>query len=152
MLVNVLVGAALLLVVGLSVYAFSLQRQVWAREAVLKAQEEALEKEGQEQRVRINRSIQIIAEGAIEGQLSLTEASIRIKVLLDSLALENSIPGQYQAFYELALATDHIPILEAWKALSTKEQREFDKQRLRLEQQHGDAVLDASKRIKGQVF
>jgi hypothetical protein len=152
MMFNLVALAGLLIVASLSVYAFSLQRKVWQRDAELKGQEEALEEETRAQRLRINRSIQIIAKGALEDQLSLTETSIRIKVLLDSLGLEVSVTENYQAFYDLALACDHIPILEQWQALSDKEQRKLEKERIRHEQTHGEAVLDAAKRIKGQDF
>ncbi len=152
MLFNVLGVLGLLIVAVLSVYAFSLQRKVWARDAEIKAQEAALEEEGKAQRLRINRSIQIIAKGALEDQLSLTETSIRIKVLLDSLGLELSVTQEYKAFYDLALACDHIPILEQWKALSDKDQRKLEKERIRHEQSHGEAVLEAAKRIQGETF
>jgi len=150
--ITVIVVLALIVIAALSVYAFNLQRQVWDQEKARKVQEQALEKESLEQRQRINRSIQIIAQGVGESQLSLTEASIRIKVLLDSLGVNEGVAADYQAFYDLALATDHIPILAQWKALTDKEQRQFERERIKLEEQYGEAVLAAAKRIKGQSF
>jgi len=152
MLLMGLLLVGLVIIAVLAAYAIYLQRKVRAKAAEEKEQEEALEKENIDQRRRINQSIQIIAQGALEDQLSLTEASIRIKVLLDSLGLESHITKQYDAFYVLALATDHIPILAQWKALSNKQQRVFEKQRVALEGEHNAAVVEAATRIKGQVF
>lgn len=152
MLLMVLFAVGLVIVAGLSVYAFNLQRKVWARDAERKNQEQALAQEGKDQRRRINQSIQIIAHGALENQLSLTEASIRIKVLLDSLGLEIQVTKEYEAFYALALASDHIPILAQWKALTNKQQRAFEKQRMVLEVEHKAAVIEAAGRIRGLTF
>jgi len=152
MLLKGLFSVGLVIIGGLAAYAIYLQRKVRAKIAEQKSQEEALVKENVDQRRRINQSIQIIAQGALEDQLSLTEASIRIKVLLDSLGLEKHIIKQYDAFYVLALATDHIPILAQWKALSNKQQRVFEKQRVSLEAEHKEAVVEAAGRIKGQTF
>lgn len=152
MLLMGLLLVGLVIIAVLAAYAIYLQRKVRVKVAEEKEQEEALEKENIDQRRRINQSIQIIAHGALESQLSLTEASIRIKVLLDSLGLESHITKQYDAFYVLALATDHIPILAQWKALSNKQQRVFEKQRVALESEHKAAVVEAATRIKGLVF
>jgi len=152
MLLMGLFSVGLVIIAGLAAYAIYLQRKVRAKIAEEKEQEEVLAKENIDQRQRINKSIQIIAQGALEDQLSLTEASIRIKVLLDSLGLESHIIKQYNAFYVLALATDHIPILAQWKALSNKEQRVFEKQRVALESEHKEAVVEAAARIKGHMF
>jgi len=152
MLLTGLFSVGLVIIAGLAAYAIYLQRKVRAKIAEQKNQEEALAKENVDQRRRINQSIQIIAQGALEDQLSLTEASIRIKVLLDSLGLESHIIKQYDAFYVLALATDHMPILEQWKALSNKQQRVFEKQRVGLEAEHKVAVVEAAGRIRGHIF
>ncbi|GAB3107110.1 DUF2489 domain-containing protein [Aestuariicella hydrocarbonica] len=116
------------------------------------AQLEQLKKQGQQQRGRINKSIQIIAQGLLDDQLSLTEGSIRIKVLLDGLAVEEGVQEEFAAFYHLAAATDHIPILEAWKALNTRKKLEFDQQRQQLESDHREFVIDAAQRILGKQF
>lgn len=104
------------------------------------------------QRLRVNRSIQIIAQGIINEELSLTEGAIRIKMLLESLSIPQEVRETYAAFYHLADATAHIPILEAWKALSTRKKMEFDRQRQQLESDHREFVQDAAQRILGQQF
>ncbi|WP_317928792.1 DUF2489 domain-containing protein [Halioxenophilus sp. WMMB6] len=117
-----------------------------------KQQLQELEEQREAQRQRINTSIQVLASGAIQGQLTLTEASIRIGVLLESLAIDDETKHEYQAFFILAEKTAHIPILDAWKDLSTKQKLQFDQQREDLEREYGDFVLDAATRIMDKKF
>ncbi len=115
-------------------------------------QKEALEQAGREQRERVNKSIQIIAQAIVEEQMTLTEGAIRVRVLLDGLGVSESVQKEFSAFYQLAKATEHIPILEAWKQLSTKKKLAFDSERERLEKDYREFVLDAAVRIQGQYF
>ena len=99
------------------------------------------------QRARLIKSVRLIAHGMIEDQLSLTEGAIRIGVLLESLMQEEQARTEFRAFYLLADATQHIPILDAWKQLSTRRKLGFDLQREQLEIDHREFVLDAARRL-----
>lgn len=103
-------------------------------------------------RHKVNNSIQVLAKGVLQGQLSLTEASIRISTLLDSLSVSEETRKDYIAFYRLAEQTSHIPILAAWKKLSRKEQFKYDLERQELEHQLADDVLLAAKKIADKTF
>ena len=103
--------------------------------------------EREQQRGRTVRSIHFIARGMLDGQLTLTEGSIRIGVLLDSLIDTERARTEFRAIYLLAEATSHIPILDAWKQLNTREKLGFDKQREQLETDHREFVLDAARRL-----
>ncbi len=81
----------------------------------------------EDKRKYVNNSIQILARGTLQNQLTSTEASIRIRALLESLAVSDDVRAEYTAFYQLAEKTAHIPIMDAWKALSKKEKVKFDK-------------------------
>lgn len=106
----------------------------------------------QQQRKRVNESIQILAR-SVEGEdLSLTEASIRIAVLLDSLGVDDSVREEFSSFYQLWEATGHIPILDNWKQLSPKEKHKFDIERAEQEAHFREFVLDAAQRIQGREF
>ena len=59
---------------------------------------------------------------------------------------------EFSAFYQLMEQTRHIPILENWKNLSHKEQKDFDLQRLKSEESFRDFVQDAAVRIQGREF
>lgn len=89
-------------------------------------------------------SIEIIARTVLAGQVTLTEASIRINALMQSLNLNGSVKKELAAFAQLAEATAHIPILEKWKALSRKQQRDFDFERERIENDFRDFVIAAA--------
>lgn len=145
-----LVGATIVLVLGvIAAYYLSKVRQL-EKQQQLQLQEQKAEHDAQ--RLRVNRSIQIIAQGIIDEQLSLTEGAIRIKMLLEGLSIQQDVRDTYAAFYHLSDATAHIPILEAWKALSIRKKLEFDRQRQQLESDHREFVLDAAQRILGRQF
>ncbi|WP_295798271.1 DUF2489 domain-containing protein [uncultured Microbulbifer sp.] len=105
-----------------------------------------------EQRDRVNTSIQIIAKTLLDEGVGLTEASIRIRVLLDSLQVGASVKEEFVAFYTIADKTSHIPILEDWKQLTRKEKFAFEKEMARVEDEYRDFALDAAKRILGRNF
>jgi len=137
---------AVLIVLALALVAGVLQYR--ARAATL--EEQASQQRAQ--RERVNKSIQVIASSVPSDDITMTEASIRIRVLLDSLSVEDSVREEFSAFYELAEATEHIPILDGWKALPTKKKMAFDRERVTQEQFFEKRVLDAAKRIRGRVF
>ena len=115
--------------------------QVAEKEAAIKAQ-----------RDKVNNSIQILAQAVGRDELTLTEASIRISFLLDSLGVGDDVREEFSAFYQLMEQTRHIPILENWKKLGPKEQKEFDRQRLKLEADYREFVLNAAARVQGREF
>jgi len=144
-------GAAVVIVILSCIAGYYLLQLKRLREKQ-QAQRQALEQAGAEQRVRVNKSVQIITQAMLEGQMSLTEGAIRTRVLLDGLSVSESVKAEFSAFYLLAAATDHIPILDAWKALSTKKKLILDSEREKLEKDHREFVLDAARRIHGQRF
>lgn len=117
-----------------------------------KAQLDQLTADSKAQRERVNTSIQVIAASVGRDDLTLTEASIRISVLLDSLGVSDEVRDEYSAFYQLRDATAHIPILAQWNKLPLAERRKFEKERLKHEQTYSAFVLAAAERIRGQTF
>ncbi|MDO8343220.1 MAG: DUF2489 domain-containing protein [Cellvibrio sp.] len=150
----IILGALIVLVLGL--IAGRLVYQVYAqqkeRTLKLQAQEAANQQAQREQRQWVNKSIQILAQAVHKDELTLTEASIRISGLLDSLDVHADIKTEFSAFYQLREKTSHIPYLEAWHNLSNAEQKKFDLDRLRHEATFNDFVMDAAKRIQGREF
>jgi hypothetical protein len=149
-----LIGSAIILV--LTVIAarllLKLRAQTKKRTAALAAIEEANQKAQVEQRIWMNKSIHILAQALGKEDLSLTEASIRICGLLDALNVNEEVKTEFSAFYQLREKTQHIPYLEAWKALSDAEQRKFDLERLQHEATYQDFIMDAAKRIADRHF
>jgi type II secretory pathway pseudopilin PulG len=150
------VVAALVIVAVLAAIAarlvFMVYRQEKTRKEKLAAQELANQQAQQQQRAWINKSIQILAQALQNNELTLTEASIRITGLLESLDVNNEVKTEFSAFFQLRDKTSHIPYLEAWKQLSAAEQRKFDIERLQQEASFNDFVMDAAKRILGRSF
>ncbi|WP_052481091.1 DUF2489 domain-containing protein [Gilvimarinus agarilyticus] len=143
---GVAIIAALCVVAGY--YLWQLLRLRQAQRAQL----DKLAAESKAQRERVNTSIQVIAASVGREDLTLTEASIRISVLLDSLGVTDEVREEYSAFYQLRDATAHIPILEQWNKLPLAERRKFEKERLKHEQTYSAFILAAAERIRGQTF
>ncbi|WP_308367202.1 MULTISPECIES: DUF2489 domain-containing protein [unclassified Microbulbifer] len=111
-----------------------------------------LEQAAHDQRRRVNDSIQILARTLLDDGVGLTEASIRIRVLLDALQVEQSVRDEFVAFYTVADKTSHIPILQEWKKLPRKKQFQFEQEMAKLEVEYRDFALDAAQRILGRSF
>lgn len=146
LIIGLIIVSILAAIAGVLLYKVHKQNQ--AQRVLLAEKEQAI----REQRAHINRSIQILAQASQSEDLTLTEASIRISVLLDSLGVGDEVREEFSAFYQLRSLTEHIPILEGWKKLSRKEQMQFDLQRMKHEASYRDFVLDAAIRIKGREF
>ena len=92
-------------------------------------------------------SIVVLCRGMIGGQVTATETSMRVSVLLEAICLPKEELEYYVAFFKLAQSTAHIPILDAWKALSKKEKNSFETERLNLERQYHDSIIAAAERL-----
>jgi hypothetical protein len=146
LVIGLIIVSILAAIAGVLLYKVHQKNQV--QRALLAEKEQAIK----EQRANINRSIQILAQASQSEDLTLTEACIRISVLLDSLGVDDGVREEFSAFYQLRSLTEHIPILDGWKRLSRKEQMQFDLQRMKHEASYRDFVLDAAVRIKGREF
>jgi len=148
--IGALIILALAVIAGRLVYKVVQLNKKRARQL---AEIEAASRAAQaQQRSHNNKSIQILAQALHQDELSLTEASMRIAFLLDQLEVNDGVKEEFSAFYQLRERTNHIPILQEWKALSAKEQRVFDKERLAHESAYFEFVMDAAKRIQGREF
>lgn len=150
--VNIFVILAVVIVVALAVVAGRLQYRVYLQEKDRALEQARLDEVARQQRERVNKSIQILAHALQGEELTLTEASIRITGLLDSLNVSDDTRTEFSAFYQLRSLTAHIPILEAWKTLSRKEQAKFDRERLQHEESYRDFIIDAAQRIRSRRF
>lgn len=100
-----------------------------------------------ERRKRNETSIQVIARAVLDDQVSLTEASIRINTISQSMNLNPSTMDALMVFRQVAEATAHIPILDKWRELSKKEQTAFDIERAKIEDNFREFANDAAKKI-----
>lgn len=155
-LIHFLIIMGCIIILVLSVIAIHLVYKVYrlnqSRIEKLNAQEKANLESQRTHRQWLNQSIQLLARGLDNNELSLTEASIRISGLLDALGADDQIKVEFSAFYQLKEKTQHIPYLQAWQNLTAAEQNKFDLERIQYEAMYQDFVLDAAKRIIGRHF
>ncbi len=144
--------AGLLIILLLVGIAFYYLRQVQKMQATKEQQLKQLDELKNDHNNYLNKSVQVLAQGIIGEQLSLTEGAIRISVLLDNLKISDDVRSDYSALFQLTDATSHIPILDAWGKLSKKEKKQFEKNRINIENQYKDFVVDAARRLKGKSF
>ena len=141
-----------LILLSLAVVAAYFQYRVYQLERQKKAQQQVLEQQKNEHRQYLKNSIRVLAQGIVDDQLSLTEGAIRISVLLDNLGISTEQREQYSVFFQLAEATAHIPILNAWKQLSKKEKRAFELERLGIEEKFNTFMVDAASRLQRELL
>ncbi|MBT5923038.1 MAG: DUF2489 domain-containing protein [Cellvibrionales bacterium] len=132
----------------LSAYAILLCKKLWKLKRDATTDKNKEQQRVENKKIETQESIHILISCLLQDQVSLTEAAIRISGLAKSLKLSDIEQQFYIAFDNLAMATSHIPILEAWGKLSTKEQKRFNDERGTIEGEHKDKVLDAAKRLR----
>ncbi|WP_444944121.1 DUF2489 domain-containing protein [Microbulbifer sp. ZKSA006] len=147
----------LLVIAALVIFSLAIVAGYYLRKLSVAQKEQAaqlaeLEQAAEDQRQRVNDSIQIIARTLLDDGVGLTEASIRIRVLLDSLQVEDKVREEFVAFYTIAEKTSHIPILKDWKKLPRKEQFKYEREMAQVEADYKDFAIDAAKRILGRSF
>jgi uncharacterized membrane protein YiaA len=138
---------AVIIIVGLVVYALNLNSQLSAQ--TLAAQKAVNDKKKQQSET-LN-SIKLIAIGAINGELNLSEACIRAAALTDSLLLTDQQKKSYEKIYKLANATYSIPRNQAWKDLPKLQRQQLRDQMEQLEADTKGEILKEYKTIVKKI-
>jgi len=94
------------------------------------------------------RSIAIIADSLLTGELNLSEGAIRLKVLLDHWYSPASGQSDYPSIYSLFLSTSTMPRGEERATWPKAEIRRLDREREMLEVAAKDSVLDEAARLR----
>ena len=164
-------------VVLIALLAYAVYLAVQLRQQNLRSKELALKRQvDYELRLeQIQKSIVILARALVQEELSMTEACIRIAYLMSQIKDHLSKdPGERvysaddllttqgignvcfqdiyseqvsQVFFQVAEATAHIPILDAWGALSREEQFAYDREREEIEANFDEFVLVAAQQL-----
>ncbi|GAB2799952.1 DUF2489 domain-containing protein [Halomonas shantousis] len=141
-----LLAVAVLIVVGLALYAFRLWKRVHHREAlqrdeIRRANENCLE------------SLDVIARAMLADQVDLIEGALRCKVLLEIIEPQLVERSRFHVFAEVHRRAGHLHTHSARQALSPRQRLEEDRERIALEeelraplQQAAHAVVDFKKR------
>ncbi len=133
----VLLGVALVAILGLAGYAWRLWQEVRRREQfrveeVRRANDNCLE------------SLDIIARAMQAEQVGLTEGSLRCKVLLEIIDPRLLERESLQVFSEVHRRTAHLHTHTARRELSPRERMSEDRERLALEDELRPRILDAA--------
>lgn len=112
------------------------------------------EAEAERRRVRAERhaqarlGIRLLAGAMIAEDITLTEGCQRISYLLGQLDPGDDFPeAEVRVFFQVAEATAHLPILDAWQALDRDGKRACTLERRRIEADFRDFVMVAARRI-----
>ncbi|MEZ5528966.1 MAG: DUF2489 domain-containing protein [Porticoccaceae bacterium] len=144
---NLWIMLGLLVIAGLGGYAIYLQMLLQRQKKARQAQEKQLAEIREERHQHYRKSIQVIAAAIEADQVTLTEGAIRISMLVTQLELDEQESANYQVFFQLAEATAHIPILEEWKKLNTRDKLRFDSERTEIEEKYREFVVDAARKL-----
>ncbi|MBB3232980.1 DUF2489 domain-containing protein [Halomonas stenophila] len=133
----ILLGLALAVVAGLGAYAVTLWREVKRRrdfreEELRRAHENCLE------------NLELVASALMQEQVDITEGAWRCKTLLEILDPSLIERPEFRAFGEVHGRTRHLHTHSARQALSPKARFHEDRERLAVEDELRDAVLEAA--------
>lgn len=131
---------AIAIIAGLSFYAWRLTRQVNALQVAQREEEAAGELNIRQHQEELVNDIRFIARAVVAGQCEITEGVIRTHYLLHGLDADVWAREELNMIRNHFDATRDMPILQAYKELSRKEQFALDSRRLKLEEKHKAAI------------
>ena len=137
---------AALFILGLLIIAGYYHFLLYKHKKQQAASAESFKQEIKKRRERGVQSIVLLSRAVLADQVSLTEASIRINAL-SILLMDKALIEELSVFRQLAEATSHIPILDEWKKLPTKEKLAYDREREQIEANFKDFVVDTADKI-----
>lgn len=137
----------LLIIVALACYAYSLHLKLRKQSREQQQRELVLAEELGVRRQHYRKSIRVICSALLAGQVNITEAAIRISMLIRQLQLTEDEEENCRVFFQLTEATAHIPILDEWKKLSKSEKQNFDQEREGLEHSFHDFIMSAAQQL-----
>lgn len=106
-----------------------------------------------EERAKRIESIQILMRAVEEDEkLTWTEASIRVKNLLDQLSVDLSDHEDVKAIYAVEENTQHIPTHDQWNELPLTARRKFQAEMDRLETTHIEKLRKAKEYLLTYSF
>lgn len=136
----VLLITAIVIVAALAGYAWHLTRKVKAMQQRAQEEQARAELQLRERQQTLLQDIRFIARSVLEEQCEITEGVLRLGYLinaLDPVAWELDELSAVRRHHEL---TSSMPILDAYKNLTRKEQFRLDKERFALEEEHKPSI------------
>lgn len=152
-LIYTLIGMGFLVCLGLIVYISRQHSSLKAAKAGQADRLRQLEVKAQEQRDYLINSIHVIAGAMVNDEkMTLTEGSIRISVLLDSLAPQLKQDPEISVISTVYEKTKHIPFLKAWKELDKQDKWRYLQEMKRVESEHESDLLKAAQVLSKYPF
>lgn len=132
----IIVGGVIttILVIYSGVLAFKLKQKAKRRNQPVEFQPKS------QSQLDAQQSIRVIAQALLQNDLTPTEAAMRIGFLAQQYSPTEDQAPSLQVFQSLAMETSHLPILDAWKALSSQDKQRLEKERLSIEESHSEAI------------
>lgn len=135
-----LVAAAVVIIALLSGYAWHLTRKVKQQEIQQQKEEAEAELQLRKYQQELVKDVQFVARSVIQQQCEITEGVLRIQYLVNGLDPDVWNQPELKQVREHYFATCDMPILDAYQALTPKQQFKLDKERHKLEQDNKEAI------------
>ena len=129
----VILAVAIAVIVGLCFYAWSLRKEVSRREAYRRDEDADV--------------CSSDLSALVQEQVDITEGAWRCKVLLEIIDPSLTERAEFKAFAEHYSRTQHLNTHTARQQLSPRERMQEDKERLMVENEMRDAVLEAARAV-----
>ena len=144
-----LAAIAIVIILSLAFYAGILISKIKMHTKLNNQQRQLLEKQNQQRNDKICESIRIIARATAQKQCNVSEAAIRLTVLLETLLLDEAIAidKDYPALSELFDKVKEMPTHEQRKKVAIKELKKLDKQRLVYETELEEKIINEAAKL-----
>ncbi|MGP9767874.1 DUF2489 domain-containing protein [Halomonas sp. AOP13-D3-9] len=136
----VLLAVAIAVIVGLCFYAWSLRKEVSRREAYRRDEDARAQQNSLE-------NLDYVASALVQEQVDITEGAWRCKVLLEIIDPSLTERTEFQAFAEHYNRTQHLNTHSARQQLTARERMQEDKERLMVENDMREHVLEAARAV-----
>lgn len=129
----VLVLMAVLVISGLSYYAYKLTAQVKAQAQKNAELVAAQDEKRHKQQAYLSESLRVISKNVLDEDLNLSEAAIRCKMLLDGLVLPIEVREPFEVIETVYQQVKDFDTHQARKALSSQQRQDQDEAREAIE-------------------
>ncbi len=123
---SILMVLAGLVIGALVLIALYLHWQLFKRSQRAKQAQKQMSEQVAQQNDSWRRSIRVIAQAYVAGQVETAEACLRLSKLMDLLEWEEGRREPFLVIDKMAQSLAHIPILTEWKALPRVERRKYE--------------------------
>jgi hypothetical protein len=146
---TLLAAVSVVIILGLAFYAGILISRIKMHSEQNEQRQKQLQAEQQQRNAKICESIRIIARATVQKQCNLSEAAIRLTILLETLLVDKAIDieSEYPALSELFAKVKNMPTHELRKKVAIKELKELDKQRLLFETELEERIIKEASQL-----